>query len=139
MPRLPKHLAACLGALLLVSCGTSTICDCLPGTFRAVLKGRVTGPAGQPVSGARVRAEVGVPDCAGAIAPLAEAQSGADGAYRTEIMYLGPANRGECLRAYATAPAGGGLADSDTVPFAVEFGLNEVVDSARVDLVLRAP
>ena len=139
MRRLPKHLAACLGAMLFVSCTSTTICDCPPGTFRAVLKGRVTDPAGQPVAGARVHAEMGVPDCTGTIMPLDETGSGADGAYRMLITSLGPANRGECLRAYATAPPGSALAGSDTVPFAVEFGMDGVVDSARVDLLLRAP
>ena len=140
MPRLPKHLAACLGTMLFVSCGNPTgMCGCPPATFRAVLQGRVTGPAGQPVAGARVHAEMGVPDCGGTIMPLEEAQSGADGAYRTVIISFGPANRGECLRAYATTPPGSFLAGSDTVPFAVEFGMNRVVDSVRVDLVLRAP
>ena len=137
--RVPTHLAACLAALLFVSCGEVATCDCVPATFHALLKGRVTDPAGQPVQGARVRAEMGIPDCRGGIVPFEEGQTGADGRYRVEITSYGPADRGECLRAFAVPPSGSALAGSDTVPFAVEFGMNEVGDSARVDFVLRAP
>lgn len=136
--RVPKHLAVFLAAMPFIACGEVTACDCMPPTFHALLKGRVTDPAGQPVAGARVYGQIGIPDCSGTILPFDEARTAADGSYRLPITAYGPADRGECLRAIAEPPAGIALG-ADTVPFAVEFGVNEVADSVRVDFVLPAP
>jgi hypothetical protein len=137
--RLPRHLAACLGAMLFISCSDPMgMCACPPASFRALLKGRVTDPAGQPVQGARLVAEVAEPGCTGFVHP-SETRTGPDGTYRLTLIDFRDARPGDCLRAYATPPAGSALAGSDTVPFAVRFGVDQVVDSAQVNLVLRAP
>ena len=137
--RVPRHLAACLGAMLVLSCGDPMgMCACPPTAFRAVLKGRVTGPEGQPVPGAWVVAEIGRPGCTEQVYPAGQVRTGADGGYRLDLVDPRNPRPGDCLRAYATPPSAALLA-SDTVPFAVAFGANRVVDSVRVDLVLRAP
>lgn len=137
--RLPKHLAACLGVMLFVSCGDPVgMCACPPSTFRAKIEGRVTNAAGQPVPNARVLVQVGEPGCTGQVFGAAETRTTPAGEYETQIVDFREARPGDCLRAIAEPPAGIALA-ADTVPFAVRFGLNQVVDSARVDFVLPAP
>lgn len=139
--RIPRRPAGCLVLMLLVSCETTTAtCDCPPARFGAVIYGRVTDPAGAPVRGARIAAEYGAPGCTQPLETLGEVLTSPDGTYRT--LLLGSTRQprpGDCLRAFAAPPAGSTLRGSDTVAFAVDFGMNEVADSARVDLVLRAP
>jgi hypothetical protein len=139
--RVPRHLAGCLALMLLASCeSTTATCDCLPLRYQAVVYGRVTNAAGAPVQAARIVAELGAPGCAQALETVGEVLTGLDGTYRVPLFASSRQPRpGDCLRAFAAAPAGSTLRGSDTVSFAVGFGAEEVVDSTRVNLVLRAP
>jgi hypothetical protein len=137
--RVPLPFAASLAVLLTVSCSNpGFVCGCSPARDVAVVYGTVTDPAGAAVAGAPIVAERGAPGC---VAPLREigepTVSRADGSYR--VLVFDGASPGECLRASATPPAGSALAASEAVPFAVHFAPNTPTDSARVDLVLRAP
>ncbi|MBW3571612.1 MAG: carboxypeptidase-like regulatory domain-containing protein [Gemmatimonadetes bacterium] len=138
MPRLrvPRPLAAALGLMLVVSC-QNLVCGCPPAREEAVLYGRVTDPAGNPVAGAAVWAEHGPAGCQEAWG-LGWTTSGADGRYRA-ILYStgGPV---ECMRAFARPPTSSTtLRASDTATFQVRFAYPRAVDSVRVDLVLRPP
>jgi hypothetical protein len=138
--RIPRHLAGCLGVMLFVSCSHSTgLCDCPPARSAAVIYGRVTDAAGAPVQGAAVAAEFGYGGCGPHREIIGQASTGADGRYRAHLLVSLQPGTGDCLRAYAAPPAQSPLRGSDSVAFAVAFGTEEVVDSARVDLVLRAP
>lgn len=142
MPRIPipRPLGACLGVMLFVSCANPAgTCACPPARSEAVIYGRVTDAAGAPVPGARVAALLGTAGCAESMGVIGEGTAIADGRYRAHIFALSQPRPGECLRAYASPPAQGAHRGSDTVAFAVRFGTDEVLDSARVDLVLRAP
>jgi hypothetical protein len=140
-PRVPRHLAVCLAGMLFVSCADPMgMCGCPPSRSEAVLYGRVTDAAGAPVQGARVSADLGHGGCGGDMLELLAVEpTGADGRYRAHLYSVGQPRPGDCLRAWAAPSAAGTQRGSDTVPFAVRFGVDEVVDSARVDLVLRAP
>jgi hypothetical protein len=139
MQRVPKHLAASLGLLLFVSCTDPMgMCACPPSRFEAVIHGRVTDPAGAPVPGAKVTALHGI-SCDTHTMTIGEATTGADGRYRAHLYSTSQPRPGECARAFALPPAQGTLRGSDSVALGVEFGTDQVVDSARVDLVLRAP
>lgn len=143
MPRIrvPRHLAGCLAVMLLASCeSTTATCDCLPLRYQGVVYGRVTDAAGAPVQSARIVAELGAPGCAQALETVGEVLTSPDGTYRTLLVASSRQPRpGDCLRAFAAPPAGRTLRGSDTVSFALGFGVDEVVDSARVNLVLRTP
>ena len=130
-----------LALMLLVACeSTTATCDCPPLRYQAVIYGRVTNAAGAPVQSARIVAELGAPGCAQALETVGEVLTSLDGTYRTLLVASSRQPRpGDCLRAFAAAPAGSTLRGSDTVSFALGFGVDEVVDSARVNLVLRAP
>lgn len=137
--RVPLPFAASLAVMLTVSCSNpGFVCGCTPARDVAVLYGTVTDPSGAAVAGASIVAERGAPGC---VAPLQQISEGgmsrADGSYR--VFVVDGARPGDCLRATATPPAGSGLAASEPVPFAVRFAVDTPVDSARVDLVLRAP
>lgn len=135
--RLPKHLAACLGVMLFISCGDPMgMCACPPSTFQAKIKGRVTNTAGQPVPNARVLVQVGEPGCTEHVFGAAETRTTPAGEYSAQIMDFRDVRPGDCLRAIAEPPQGSALLRPDTVPFAVRFGVDQVVDSARVDFVL---
>jgi hypothetical protein len=140
MPRVPKHLAASLGLMLFVSCADPMgMCGCPPSRFEAVIHGRVTDPAGAPVAGANVTAQQGIGACDAYTMTIGEATTGADGRYRAHLYASGEPRPADCVRAYVLSPAQGTLRGLDTVGFSVRFGTDRVVDSARVDLVLRAP
>lgn len=136
MPRIrvPRAFAAAIGMMLIVSC-QNPVCGCPPAVAEAVLYGRVTDPAGNPVAGATLSAQEGSPGCEHT-AGIGWTATDAAGRYRTLIHT--PMPHPECLRAFALPPAGSLLRGSDTVPFQVRFDYDKVVDSARVDLVLRA-
>ena len=137
--RLPKHLAACLWIMLFVSCGDPVgMCACPHTSFRAKIKGRVTNAAGQPVPDARILVQMGEPGCTEQVFGAGEARTTTAGEYSVQIVDFREARPGDCLRAIAEPPAGIALG-ADTVPFAVRFGQNQVVDSVRVDFVLPAP
>lgn len=139
--RIPRHLAASLGAMLFVSCSNpGWVCGCSPAEAAAVVYGRVTDASGAGVGGAEVVAQLGIGPCGSTqVAPLGSVRTTADGRYRM-LMSSGLVPRPEdCLRAYARPPQGSALAASDTVPFAARFDYGGVVDSAAVNLVLRAP
>jgi hypothetical protein len=135
-------LSTSAALLLAASCDPITICGCSPPPEAAVLYGTVTGPGGAPVAGAGLAAEVSGPGCAPPVDPLGHdpaAVSGADGTFRLTVFaprYIRP---GDCLRALAAPPPGSNLRAAEPVPFAVRFGPGPNLDSARVDLVLRAP
>lgn len=138
--RIPRPLAACLGVMLFVSCADPMgMCACPPSRSEAMIYGRVTDAAGAPVQGARVTALLGLSSCTVAVRALGDGVTAADGRYRAHLAAPAPPGGGDCLRAYAAPPAQGTLRGSDTVAFAVEFGTDRVVDSTRVDLVLRTP
>lgn len=137
--RVPRRLAGCLTVMLLASCeSTTATCDCPPLQYQAVVYGRVTDAAGAPVQGAGVSAQFGWNGCQN-LELAGQAATGADGRYRAQILVSSRQPRpGDCLRAFAAPPAGSTLRGSDTVAFAVGFGVDELVDSAQVNLVLRA-
>lgn len=138
--RIPGHLAACLGVMLFVSCATPTgMCGCPPAQSAAVIYGRVTDVAGAPVQRARVTAQFGIESCEPHPETLGQATTGADGRYRAHLLTAMGPRPGNCLRAFATPPPSAALRGSDTVTFSVSWATERVVDSARVDLVLRAP
>jgi hypothetical protein len=143
MPRIrPSRRLLLIAAALAVACTSDpvTLCGCSPPPDAAILYGRVTGPGGGPVQGALVVAERGLPGCATIQETLGEVRTAADGSYRTRaVAHMGFPRPGDCLRAFAAPPAGSTLRGSDTVAFAVQFATGEPLDSARVDLVLRAP
>lgn len=117
-----------------------TLCGCSPPPDVAVLYGRVTNAAGTAVPNARVVAEHGQSGCPSPLQTLGEVRTEADGSYRALLTaYTQPPRLDDCLRAYATPPAGSSLRGSDTVAFRVTFAIGNPLDSARVDLVLRAP
>ncbi|HEX2207048.1 MAG TPA: carboxypeptidase-like regulatory domain-containing protein [Longimicrobium sp.] len=134
--RIPRFVAPALGLVLVVSC-ENPMCGCTPARDEAVLYGRVTDAAGNPVSNALVRAEEGPAECSQFVHESGWATANAAGHYRAEIYTIGGSV--ECLRAFALPPAGSTLRGSDTVAFQVRFAPRTPVDSARVDLVLRAP
>lgn len=142
MPRIrvPRPFAAALGLMLFVSCtNPAGMCGCPPAAAEAVVYGRVTNPAGAGVSGAHVSFEMRVNQCDPATAGvIGGVLSGTDGRYRIHLRGGGIPLPGSCLRAYANPPTAA-LRTSDTVTVEVEFAYEEVVDSAQVDLVLRAP
>lgn len=134
--RIPRPFVAALCLVLAVSCH-NPLCGCTPASERAVLYGRVTDPAGTPVAGAIVRAEAGPAGCQPFTFELGSRATDAAGRYRAELRsFEGPV---ECRRAFALPPAGSTLRGSDTATFQVRFAHPRAVDSARVDLVLRAP
>jgi hypothetical protein len=136
--RIPRPFAAALTLMLGVSCADPLMtCACSPVPPMAVLYGRVTDAAGNPVPNATVRAQNGPPGCQPFANDAGAAGTDADGRYRAEIY--GPGGPVECLRAFALAPAGFNLRGSDTVDFRVTFAVRHPLDSTRVDLVLRAP
>jgi hypothetical protein len=138
--RIPRHLAVCLGVMLFVSCADPVgMCGCPPARAETVIYGRVTDAAGAPVQGARVTAMLGTGGCAVQRGILGEGTTIADGRYRAHLVAPSQPQPGDCLRAYAMPPAQGTQRGSDTVPFVAGFGTDRVVDSTRVDLVLRAP
>lgn len=133
--RIPRSLAGALGLVLLVSC-ENPVCGCTPASERAVLYGRVTDGAGNPVASAVVRAEGGSAGCQNT-GSVGGAATDAGGGYRVELRrFSGPM---ECLHAFAFPPSGSALRASDTVPLQVRFDAPRATDSVRVDLVLRAP
>lgn len=142
MPRIPsRRTFSLLTVVLAVACtgGPTDLCGCSQVPPHAVLYGRVTDPAGAPVQNALVTAENGPAGCA---EPLEKSQmrTAADGSYRAMVFAYdrGPGPIG-CIRAFATPPEEIALRGSDTIPFAVRFDTGMPRDSARVDLVLRAP
>lgn len=138
--RIPRHLAACLGVMLFVSCADPMgMCGCPPALSEAVIYGRVTDAAGAPVQGARVSALLDVANCSAPMGVLGGGITTGDGRYRAHLAAPSPPREGDCLRAFAAPPAQSRLRGSDTVAFAVGFGTDRVTDSTRVDLVLRAP
>lgn len=139
--RIPKHLATSLGAMLFVSCSNpGWVCGCSPAEAIAVIYGRVTDASGAGVSGATVVAEQGRGACESTpVASVGSVRTAADGRYRMVVGSPVMPRPEDCLRAYARPPQGGALAASDTVPFAARFDYGGVVDSAAVNLVLRAP
>lgn len=134
--RIPHPFAGALVLLLAVSC-QNPVCGCLSPPDVAVLYGTVTDPAGNPVAGAAVRAEDGSPGCQAAGDFLGWEKTDAAGRYRTEMHESW--RDSQCMRAFASPPAGSPLRGSDTVPFRVTFAPRRATDSVRVDLVLRAP
>lgn len=115
------------------------VCACTPPFDTALVYGRVTDAAGQPVQGATVTAEHRTPGCAEHVVRLATATTLADGTYGTTLYtYRDEPVPADCVRAYADPPAGSRLLVSDTVPFYVELLPAERMDSVRVDLVMRA-
>lgn len=133
--RIPRAFTGALVLVLTVSC-EHPVCGCTPARDGAVLYGRVTDVAGNPVANARVFAEEGHAGC-DLVADMGRAATDASGRYRMPIHTFG--GRVECRRAYALSPAGSTLRGSDTVSFDVRFAAREPLDSARVDLVLRGP
>lgn len=134
----PKRLSAALALLLVVSCD-NPVCGCTPSRDAAILYGRVTDPAGTPVADAAVGALYALPGCVEPVEAMGQARTGADGRYRMAVYTFFHARPGDCLRAYALPPAQSSLRGSDTVAFSVQFAVDVPEDSARVDLVLRAP
>lgn len=140
IPRPRPLLLLAVATLVACTSGPTDLCGCSIPPDGAVLYGRVTNAAGAPVQAARVVAEHGAPGCAQPLETLGEVFTSPDGTYRTMLYVNGePPRPGDCLRAFATPPAGSGLRGSDTVPFAARFGRGSALDSVRMDLVLRAP
>jgi hypothetical protein len=139
--RIPKHLAALLGAMLFVSCSNPEwVCGCSPAEAIAVVYGRVTDASGAGVGGAAVVGEQGGGACDSTpVASVGSVRTAADGRYRMVVGSPIQPQPEDCLRAYARPPQASALADLDTVPFTARFDYGGVVDSAAVDLVLCAP
>ena len=132
---------ACAGILAagLYACLPTTGCGCSPGRDVAVVHGRVTGPEGSPVGGARLTAEFLEPGCTGRTERSQTVQSAATGEYRLHAAYTLTPKPGSCLRLLAEPPEGSGLAPPPPVPFAVAFRSGGALDSVRVDVVLARP
>ena len=139
--RFPKHLIACLGAMLFISCSEPMgLCGCSEPAPSAVLHGRVTDAAGAPVQGARVVAEHAESGCTALLSSMGEAVTEADGSFSTYVgVVVRTPRAGDCLRAFALPPAGSTLRGSDTATFSARFSQALPLDSVRMDLVLRAP
>ena len=136
-----RHRFALLAVAALVACTTDpvTLCGCIQIESAAVMYGRVTDPYGAPAAGVVVLAERAAPDCGPAEVRIGGAWTGEDGSYRTVIAGPPAGRTGGCLRAHAIPDSASTLAASETVPFTVRFSSEVVLDSVRVDLVLRAP
>jgi hypothetical protein len=138
-PRIPRPLSVSLVLMLFVSCANPLgMCGCDPLLPSAVVHGRVTGPDGGAAAGARVVTEWGQ-QCAEPFIPAGTASTGTDGRYGMHVSVPGGNLPAVCLRAFAAPGATGTLRVSDTVTFDVGFPGGGVVDSAEVNLVLRAP
>lgn len=138
-----RPFAVALGVMLFVSCTTPTgMCACSPKMAEAVVYGRVTDAAGAGVSGARVALEYHPDGCDPAVGwPMEGTVTGAGGRYRIHLRGGGGPGTGDCLLAHAAPPAAAAsvLRASDTVHVDVDFAYDPPLDSAQVDLVLRAP
>lgn len=129
-------------AAALVACTSDplTLCGCDPVPPLALIHGAVRGPGGAPVAGAHVTAQASSAACAAPFQVIGAGVAGADGRFRAEVIQNFDARLSVvCLLAFATPPAGSALRGSDTVAFTVRFAVNGMLDSARVDLALRAP
>ncbi|HYW14274.1 MAG TPA: hypothetical protein VE871_20070 [Longimicrobium sp.] len=124
---------------VLVSCTSNPVCACDPVIPSARIHGVVQGPGGAAVPGARVTAQASSAACAAPFYLIGEGFTDADGRFHAEVLRGDPRFSGVCLRAFATPPAGSTLRGSDTVAFTVRFAADAPLDSARVDLALRAP
>jgi hypothetical protein len=137
-----RFVALFSAALTLSQCSTE-VCACPPIPPTAVVYGRVTSPAAEPVSGALVRAySAPTEGC------HADGASGldygvistrADGTFSMGLP--GSEVRDSiCVFVFARPAAGtDGLFPSDTALVTLRFGYGEPQDSARADLVLRSP
>jgi hypothetical protein len=143
MPRIRSRRRFFLLAVAVAACTTGdpiTLCGCQPTPLAAVMHGRVTDAAGNPVAGATVEAEHAAAGCGEHLERIGSVETGADGRYEAIIAaHRTIVQPGNCLRASAAPPAGSGLSASDTVPFSVFFSQTDPLDSVQVDLVLRAP
>lgn len=136
--RLPRPLAAIAFAAA-VACTSNPLdlCACsLPGPHSLVY-GRVTDPAGQAVPGATVHLSVASPDCA-AVGHVASGPVDAAGRFRLMVFQTG-AYAEQCIRLWASPPAGSTWRGSDTTVFAMPTPIKVPADSVRRDVALRAP
>lgn len=138
MPIRPRHCAL-VATVALAACTDDLVCACDPEIASARIHGVVRGPGGVPVPGARVTAQASSAACAAPFSLAGEGVTDADGRFHAEVVQDDSRIAGVCLRAFATPPAGSTLRGSDTVAFAVRLAVEGPLDSARVDLALRAP
>lgn len=126
--------AALIGAI--VGCTSRGADIQAPSTFDAIVFGRVTGPGGEPIGGARVVLEHRPEGCTGSRNERENTATNAQGYYRT-LFHLGTARKStSCFVAWAEPPAQSAFQASDTVTFDVRFGDPEYVlpDSVQVNL-----
>ncbi len=112
-------------------------------THSALVYGRVAGPNGAPVAGARVAVTAdrqGACPASGAQyldLPANTALTDASGAYRARADVFLDVERG-CVRVEVAPPASAPLAASSVSAGPVRFGAYVGSDSVRVDVTLRA-
>lgn len=115
-------------------------CGCPPVPAIAVLFGRVETPEGAAVEQATVIAYVGQGggECGRHEVPDNQGQTRSDGTYRLDISGL---SEGEstCVLVRVRAPAGSLFLDAPDTAITVALRYAPPVDSARVDVTLRAP
>ena len=119
------------------SCATES-CACSPAVGSAMVTGSVLGPAGTPVPGTRVVAfSAPAADCHSFDVELGLGTAADDGDFRL-ALWGGPQDA-VCLFVFARPPrAGEGMRDSDTAFVVVNFRTDPAVESAHVELFLRA-
>jgi hypothetical protein len=135
-----RFFVVTLAALVACTSDPASLCGCEPGRPAGRIHGMVRGPDGAGVAGARVRAQASAASCAAPFQPIGEGVTDARGRYGVTVYQeFDPRPAGVCLRAYADPPAQSMLRASDTLRFEVDFTTGVFRDSARMDLVLRAP
>jgi hypothetical protein len=137
-----RFLAPLATSLGLSRC-TTEVCACPPTPATALVYGRVTSPAVEPVPGALVRAYSAPADgChADGVGGLDYGliPAGSDGSFSMELSGT-LEDDSTCVFVFAGPPMElPGLTLSDTTPVVLSFRYGAPQDSVRVDPVLRAP
>jgi hypothetical protein len=136
-----RSVAALTAGLALTQC-TTEVCDCPALPVTALVHGRVTSPAAEPVAGSQVNAysapASGCHADAGSGFDYGSIATGADGTYSLQLVAL-TGGDSICVFVFAQpAPGATGLAVSDTTLVVLNFDFAGPQDSAQVNPVLRA-
>lgn len=140
MPRIRlrrPYAAITLAAAVACTADPVSLCGCsLPPPY-VIVYGTVSAPGGAPVADATVHADAGPPGCQTAVESR-DVQTDATGRFR--VLTGGSGGDAQtCIRLVALAPAGSGLASSDTTRINVPTPQRHPPDSVRHNLSLRAP
>ena len=129
---------ACLALLAVAQC-TTEVCGCPPTLVPALVVGRVLRDGESPVEEARVHAfSAAAANCHSAETDFGVVHTADDGSFRMGLPSY-EFQDSVCVFVFAHPPLGAfGLEDSDTVLLVMDFRDTGAMDSAWVELVLRA-